>query len=59
MSTEKRLYERSVAAAQRYMIAPPKKYNEVAHAIWTAQFEMYRAGWMIGFRAGARRSKRR
>jgi hypothetical protein len=56
-SKEKRLYERSVAAARRYTAAEAKyvKGNEISQALFRVKFEMYRVGWMIGFRAGKRR----
>lgn len=55
MIAPRNLYARSVAAAKRYWgdkPLDPKERNLIGNALHAARRESYRAGWMIGFRAG-------
>lgn len=61
MSDPKDLYSRSVKAAKRYCgTRHLTEQNELLKARYLIEFEAYRVGWMIGWRAGnkAKRGKR-
>jgi hypothetical protein len=51
-SENEKLYDKSVRAAKHYFASWPKPANLIAKVQRTAHQELYRAGWMIGYRAG-------
>lgn len=57
----KSLYRKSTDAAERYLRPEAKDAkgdNALKRAFYTAKFEFYRAGWIIGYQAGEKAAKR-
>ena len=52
---DSKLYARSVRAAKRYFKHEKPAKTGSGRAIQKVMFEMYRAGWMYGVRAGWRK----
>lgn len=59
MPDPKDLYQRSKRAADRYWLPFPAAKTEAGRAANTVCHEAFRAGWMIGWRAGRNAAKRK